>query len=629
MEEKREESSPEWETEEDREIEEKGYRSKLIPLIVRHGPTLPVDSSDQRWLAKHQRAPQWLDLLYDLVIVAILTVFTVNHEITGGKSTLVYFSYFVIIWWIWASQVLYDSRFEANDWVHRFFKFCQLGTFAFVGVTAKNFDPSNVIAPLSAASVNAGRESAGAASWTGVATSYAAGRFFLVLQYLFVLWTTHRHKRHLASLVVPPITALISAVLWGLSAGMTGNATAKVACAYSGLALEVAAAAILPMFPRYMKAPPEILSERYGALSLIIIGEGIIGIVRSFSSVMAGFGFSRASYAQCFCALVIISSLWQFLFHGFNAEIKMGRKRGLLWLILHFPLHFSILLLLTGMRNASTFGNIIHALDVVTDNMQTLFDDIDANNFSNTTASMEYLTVQFAKLSITPSWPDEIQGIMNEYSNPNNTIDPVVDIIQYQVQIYLAIATYYSVELSDEVHESAAHINALNTTRNPDSTTWNASYDADLALADDFDEAYQTDLGHGVLFFLPSSGGFLFVLSILHLLRAVPIGVHMWVAWGAQFAGGVGLGLLGLLDLGNKALSEDMTSPIPVYRLQQANWMLPVVAITFAILIFSESILMVLAARRDRRRRTPIIPRAEDEADADTRGRCILPRCRQ
>ncbi|EJT97451.1 hypothetical protein DACRYDRAFT_119534 [Dacryopinax primogenitus] len=573
---------------------------------------MPVDSKEQRWLTKAQRAPQWLDLLYDLVIIAVLTVFTVNHEITGGPSTLVYFSYFVIIWWVWASQVLYDVRFEANDWVHRLFKFCQLGTFAFLGVTAQSFDPSNVLPPESAVeSSEAAQQSLGASAWTGVATSYAAGRLFLILEYVLVLITTRHYKRHLPSLLVPPIVAFISGVLWAISASMTGNAAAKVACAYSGLGLEVEATLMLPLMPQYMRAPPEMISERFGALSLIIIGEGIIGIIRSFSAVMAGFGFSSVAYGQCFCALVIITSLWYFLFDGFNVEIRMGRKRGLLWIIFHFPLHFSILLVLIGMRNTATFGNITHALDIVNQNMLSLFADIDENNFNHTSAGLQYMSIQLGKLSITPSWPEEIRNILDEASNPNSTQDPVVDVIQYQVQIYIGIAAYYDVQLSDDVLHSAEVINSLNGTRNPDSSTWNATYDEYVALGNEFDQEYQTDLGNGVLFFLPSAGGFLFVLSILHLLRSLPLGGYMWASWTSRLVGGIGLGLLGLLDLGDKTLNEDMTSPIFVYRLQQRNWMLPVVAIVYAVLIIFDSLLMVLADRQARHRRGPVIPHTD------------------
>jgi len=130
------------------QLEERGPRTRLLPFAIRPAPRTN-HHGEEVWLDPQQRAPQWLNLFYDLVIVAVLTVFSSNHEMSSSWSILVYFSYFVIIWWVWCSQVIYDVRFQANDWVHRFFKFLQLGTFIFVGVTSEDFDPSSILYPPS------------------------------------------------------------------------------------------------------------------------------------------------------------------------------------------------------------------------------------------------------------------------------------------------------------------------------------------------------------------------------------------------------------------------------------------------------------------------------------------------
>lgn len=134
-------------------------------------------------------------------------MFSSNHELSSPYSILQYWSYFVIICavlspcallptvlieyapgWVWASQILYDTRFEANDWLHRLFKLLQLAAFSFVGVTSQNFDPSNILPPVSTSNgafQMAGPKQGGWNSFRGVCVAYAVSRAVLGVQYLY------------------------------------------------------------------------------------------------------------------------------------------------------------------------------------------------------------------------------------------------------------------------------------------------------------------------------------------------------------------------------------------------------------------------------------------------------------
>jgi len=114
----------------------------------------------------------------------------------------------------------------------------------------------------------------------------------MVLQYLYIGYTTLRYRRPLSVLV----TILANFVFWFAAAFLTGSASAKLGLAYSGLALEFVVALLLPFVPGYINAPAAEISERYGALTLIILGEGIISLVQSLSDAIAGFGFT---HSQC------------------------------------------------------------------------------------------------------------------------------------------------------------------------------------------------------------------------------------------------------------------------------------------------------------------------------------------
>jgi hypothetical protein len=57
-----------------------------------------------------------------------------------------YISFFVIVWWIWASQVAYNISFRQADWLHRGFVFLQLMVFAALAAFTNDFDVTSGIA---------------------------------------------------------------------------------------------------------------------------------------------------------------------------------------------------------------------------------------------------------------------------------------------------------------------------------------------------------------------------------------------------------------------------------------------------------------------------------------------------
>jgi low temperature requirement protein LtrA len=70
------------------------------------------------------RHATWLELFFDLVFVASISVIThhLAHVHDGhleGKQVLLYFTEFIPVWWIWASHTLYANRFDTDSRTHR------------------------------------------------------------------------------------------------------------------------------------------------------------------------------------------------------------------------------------------------------------------------------------------------------------------------------------------------------------------------------------------------------------------------------------------------------------------------------------------------------------------------------
>ncbi|EJT97450.1 hypothetical protein DACRYDRAFT_97231 [Dacryopinax primogenitus] len=618
------------------EEEGRGWNSRLLQFAIKLKERPPNEEThEQYWLDKEERAPDWLELFYDLVIVAVLSVFSTAHEVSSPHSVLVYFSYFVIIWWVWASQTMYDVHFQANDWLHRIFKCLQLASFIFVGAGSANFTPFSVLPSdgLDDASILMDSQ---ATSWKGVAIAYAAGRFILVLQYMLVAVRVifpklgaevYGERRHMSWVLAPACIYLVSGVFWLISALLTTNAGAKVALAYFTLAVEFLSAMVMPLGPGYMKPPAAMISERFGALTLIILGEGIIGIVRSFSFVISGFGFSSDQYLQCVCALIVLFASWHFLFHGFPAERPLKRKSGALWLILHLPLHFVMLLLLSGMRNATIYGNIGDSFANVVGNLQTVVSALaTTGSLDSVPDANQYLAINLGKINVATPYAAEITLLNSSINDPTTFGDPQLETVVYFAQIMVAITDSFQIELSDEVKSLAVQVLNFNTTFDPNDEQRNETLAEYQEQFFDFGSAYVTDLAQGTLFFVPCAGGLVILASLLVLLRAAPLGKWMWIGWGIQVTFATALCFLGFLDVGNQDIDVNSDYELAAYQLLDASWMLPVVAIVFAILILIEYLALVLAKHTDMRRRASLGSPPSSEGFMHQHGKEVEPK---
>ncbi|KZO92553.1 hypothetical protein CALVIDRAFT_530040 [Calocera viscosa TUFC12733] len=396
--------------------------------------------------------------------VAVLAVFSTNHEISSPASILVFFSYFVIIWWVWTSQVLYDVRFQSNDWLHRIFRFLQLGTFAFIGIGSKDFDPSNILPPdIAATPEDQAMQSEGWIAFKSISVAYALSRVLLAVQYLHTAYITRRHKR-LLTLLIPAMMSSASAILWLVGGSLRFRSDIKLEICYSALALEYIVTGLLPVLVSYIPVPSYAISERYGALTLVILGE-----------------VSRMLPFLHVCSERFQGIIGLFLFHGFDTEF----------------LQVGTFLSIQHCSFKEVLSNIGDAIQTIGLNFNTMAADLAAGNFSSSSVPLDVLSVQFAKLQLSPALPAEIQQIENDIKafGPGES-DPNIEFWQYWGQ-----HQFYDVQLSTDVLEIYANLTKLNQTV----IAQTASEDEVRAqqLLFDFMRSWIAELLQGALFFLP------------------------------------------------------------------------------------------------------------------------------
>ncbi|KAH7338473.1 hypothetical protein B0J17DRAFT_662609 [Rhizoctonia solani] len=84
--------------------------------------------------------PTWVNLFYDLAWTASFASLTQNGQLNEPWDTVSYIAFFLVVWWLWASQTLYSVQFYTNDWVHLLFIFIQLIIFGLLAATTRGYD---------------------------------------------------------------------------------------------------------------------------------------------------------------------------------------------------------------------------------------------------------------------------------------------------------------------------------------------------------------------------------------------------------------------------------------------------------------------------------------------------------
>lgn len=278
-----------------------------------------------RWFHRprlHSPAPgnarrvEWLELFYDLIYVAaIIQLGNGLSDHPGFDGMLVFAGLFVPIWSAWTAFTFFSNRFIVDDFVHRLLVFGQMFAIGAMGVAVGD--------------VFEGRPQ-------NFAIAYGAVRLLLAGLYLRT-WLHAEGGKHLARR-----NALgfgLGALLW------CGSVLAPEPWIYIlwGIALVIDFAVPLNRRSRMLslRFPPDVLhmSERYGLLTIIVLGESFVKVL----SQGAADGFSAAFAGMGALALLITFSLWWIYFDDVaGSRIKKGELTPFVWIYTHLPLTLGV-----------------------------------------------------------------------------------------------------------------------------------------------------------------------------------------------------------------------------------------------------------------------------------------------
>lgn len=104
------------------------------------------------------------------------------------------------------------------------------------------------------------------------------------------------------------------------------------------------------------------LIERLQLLTLIIIGEGIIGMVKSVACIFKGQSDNNSTEIGTVVAAVILLYLLYMLYFDQLSHDRFGTVRQQIWSLLHYPLHMAILLCVEGNTSIIVWQTAVQAL---------------------------------------------------------------------------------------------------------------------------------------------------------------------------------------------------------------------------------------------------------------------------
>ena len=271
------------------------------------------------------RRATWLELFFDLVFVA--AVGQLANALSAHPTFprfLGFVALFVPVWWLWMGFTFYANRFDTDDLPYRLLTLLAMFLVAVLSTTiGAVFHGSS----------------------TGFALAYLCARLILLVLY-------ERARRH-----VPEARRLTTIFLVAFGAA-TGFWIASLALPAPwryglwGVALVLELGAPLFAWRQLPQAPihPRHIPERFGLLTLIVLGESVLGVVLGIAHVPWG----TASAFAAAGGFVAAAALW-WIYFEFLDETTIGARGifgGLTYTYMHFPIVVGLAALGAGVKLA-------------------------------------------------------------------------------------------------------------------------------------------------------------------------------------------------------------------------------------------------------------------------------------
>ncbi|KAG8723985.1 hypothetical protein FRC09_000882 [Ceratobasidium sp. 395] len=582
-------------------------------------------SHDEAW---GQQPPEWLNLFYDLTWTASFASLTSNNKFRAPWDSVSYITFFVIMWWIWTSQVFYAIDFYTDDWLHLVFIFCQLIIFGLLATvtrgldvstyilhspgstTWESYDPDHITPDLYAARRLTKK------SFEFIAIVIAASRALLLLQHVIVnvyAKRTSRTARFPRRLLIVPCSLAISTGLFFAGYVITlkhgeeaKEAKIKFILWGCGLLLEVVAHIVRFQLEidngLQLKSHGSIVN-RFCGITTIIVGEGINAVAGTFYAIMKAPGFSKDMIAGIISCAVIVFFLVYLYFEG-AAPLKPIRRRAA-WAMVHLPWLLSVILLLEGVKNQLLLSNFISSADyVLTQNINVLSSDSSDAEFEKAFGDI--------LLRAGMTLRDQLQNYNNTLTQNATaagiTVDELDEVTYGQIygvwfsrlQMSSVLHMYLTFMDNDTIADSVQE-EIYQYQNNYTYTYQDNAADYAIILPDIIWELMKPSVQNAR--YVMALGGLTFIcLATLNLIQSWPRDRFQWASIITRYAIGASMTLLLVLNIG-KYQEYFTPGDVPVskraavFNWIDAYWVLPTLAIPYGVQFVIDTALVYIAKR--------------------------------
>ncbi|KAG8708058.1 hypothetical protein FRC09_001465, partial [Ceratobasidium sp. 395] len=451
-------------------------------------------------------------------------------------------------------------------------------------------------------------------SLVAIAIVLALSRLLLLVQHIRVAIYakfTHRSRRYPIRLLVIPIALAISTALFFVSFVVTKRhynepTAAKVKFYLWGPAIVVEVLAHILRFQWEINDGIRLRSHgsvtgRLCDITTIILGEGINAIAGTFYAIEKAPGFGGPTGTAIVCCAMIVFFLAYLYFEG-AAPLKSVRRRAA-WVMVHLPWLLSVILLLEGVKNqlllTSFMNSAVYLIGQTTDIIYS-DGDFDQTVFNNT---MRPLMLK-AGLTWDSQWGNLVD-LISQNMTATNTTD-----LDDQSLAEIQAVWYYRLEMMSILN---TYINFMDNETVADEVRKNIN-----RYQSDFDYVYQDyvsdqpeilfgfiwDLIHpsvnNARYIMALCGLTFIFLATLNLIQSWPRDRFHWASIISRYAMGLVMMLLIVLNVGKyqtyfQPVDVPDSKRAGVFNWIDANWVLPTLAIAYAIQFVIDTALVYVA----------------------------------
>lgn len=260
------------------------------------------------------RAATPLELLFDLTFVIGFGIAAsefahqlAEDHVSAGLASFVFATFSIC--WAWINFSWFASAYDTDDWVYRLLTMLQM-----VGV---------IILALGLPEIYASIAKGGHVENRVMVAGYVVMRIALVAQWLRA---AKQDPQHRSACLTYATVVTVAQIGWIAMIPVSTSVVTTLAWAALLVAFEMSGPLLAERRMGGTPWHPHHIAERYSLLTIIALGEGVVGTVASLSAVVSSQGWSVAAVLVAVAGTGLTFGMWWIYFSVPQSRLLEGRR---------------------------------------------------------------------------------------------------------------------------------------------------------------------------------------------------------------------------------------------------------------------------------------------------------------